>query len=92
MHDDTTLDKPYARKMDLVHRHWSGKHGRVVSGINLSTLLWTDGEALVPTHFRVYDKPQDGRTKNEHFRAPKRSGSSSHATCCSTLGTAPWRT
>ena len=28
--DDTTLDKPYARKMALVTRHWSGKHGRVV--------------------------------------------------------------
>jgi len=22
--DDTTLDKPYARKMELVTRHWSG--------------------------------------------------------------------
>jgi putative transposase len=69
VHDDTTLDKPYARKMELVRRHWSGKHKkRVVSGINLSTLLWTDGHALVPTDFRVYDKPQDGLTKNEHFR------------------------
>lgn len=67
--DDTTLDKPYAKKIDLVHRHWSGKHGRVVSGINLSTLLWTDTQALVPTDFRVYDKPRDGLSKNEHFRA-----------------------
>jgi seryl-tRNA(Sec) selenium transferase len=24
--DDTTLDKPYAQKMDLVSYHWSGKH------------------------------------------------------------------
>jgi len=24
--DDTTLDKPYAHKMGLVTRHWSGKH------------------------------------------------------------------
>ena len=32
--DDSTLDKPYARKMELVSRHWSGKHGRVVQGIN----------------------------------------------------------
>jgi len=30
--DDTTLDKPYAEKMDLVTRHWSGKHHRVVMG------------------------------------------------------------
>ena len=40
----------------------------MVSGINLATLLWTDGEALAPTDFRGYDKPQDGLTKNEHFR------------------------
>jgi hypothetical protein len=24
--DDSTLDKPYARKIELVTRHWSGKH------------------------------------------------------------------
>lgn len=66
--DDTTLDKPYARRMELVTYHWSGKHGRVVRGINLITLLWTDGEALIPCDFRVYDKPMGGSTKNEHFR------------------------
>jgi len=65
--DDTTLDKPYARKMDLVTRHWSGKHRRVVQGINLVTLLWTDGNALTPTDFRLYDRPQDDPTRNDHF-------------------------
>jgi putative transposase len=39
--DDTTLDKPFAEKMDLVTTHWSGKHHRVVQGINLISLLWT---------------------------------------------------
>jgi putative transposase len=67
--DDTTLDKPYAKKMELVNRHWSGKHHRVVNGINLCTLLWSDGQALVPTDFRVYDKPRDSLSKNDHFRA-----------------------
>jgi putative transposase len=68
--DDTTLDKPYARKMELVTRHWSGKHHRVVAGINLLTLLWTDGTACLPCDCRVYDKPLPaGQTKNEHFRA-----------------------
>ena len=67
--DDTTLDKPYARQMDLVTRHWSGKHHRVVQGINLTTLLWTDGESLIPTDCRVYHKEQDGLTKNDHLRA-----------------------
>ena len=37
--DDTTLDKPYANKIDLVTRHWSGKHHRVVCGINLLSLV-----------------------------------------------------
>ena len=49
--DDTTLDKPYAKRMELVSRHWSGKHKRVVWGINLLTLLWTDGNALIPCDF-----------------------------------------
>ncbi len=67
--DDTTLDKPYSKKMDLVHRHCSGKHHQVVKGINLTTLLWSDEQALVPTDFRIYNKPNDGLTKNDHLRA-----------------------
>jgi hypothetical protein len=65
--DDTTLDKPYSKKIALVTNHWSGKHHRVVRGINLITLLWTDGSKLVPTDYRIYDKPFGGKTKNEHF-------------------------
>jgi len=67
--DDTTLDKPYANKMELATYNWSGKHQRVVKGIALLTLLWTDGKALIPCDFRVYDKPLGGQTKNEHFQA-----------------------
>lgn len=37
--DDITLDKPYAHRMSLVTYHWSGKHGRVVKGINPITFL-----------------------------------------------------
>jgi hypothetical protein len=66
--DDTTLDKPYSKKMALVHRHWSGKHHQVVRGINLTTLLWSDEQALIPTDFRLYNKPNDGLTKNDHLR------------------------
>jgi putative transposase len=67
--DDTTLDKPYAKKMALVTRHWSGKHHAVVQGINLLTLLWTDGERYLPCDYRLYDKASDGLSKNDHFRA-----------------------
>jgi hypothetical protein len=66
--DDTTLDKWYATKMELVTRHWSGKHGRVVQGINLTTLLWSDGDQHIPCDYRLYEKSQDGQTKNDHFR------------------------
>ena len=67
--DDSTLDKPYAQYIPLVHRHWSGKHHRVVSGINLLTLLWSDGTDAIPCDYRLYDAPHDGLTKNDHFQA-----------------------
>ena len=67
--DDSTLDKYYAQKMELVTRHWSGKHGRVVQGINLISLLWTQGDQHIPLDYRFYEKSVDGATKNDHFRA-----------------------
>ena len=70
--DDSTLDKPYARQMDLVSWHWSGKHRRVVKGLNLLSLLWhgqvNDKQGFIPTDFRLYDKPVSAKTKNEHLR------------------------
>ncbi len=67
--DDSTLDKPYARKMDLVTHHWSGKHHAVVQGINLITTLWTDGDSYIPCDYRIYNNAVDHLTKNDHFRA-----------------------
>ena len=67
--DDSTIDKLYAKKMELVTRHWSGKHGRVVQGINLITLLWTEGDRHIPLDYRFYEKCVDGATKNDHFRS-----------------------
>ena len=66
--DDSTLDKPYAEKMDYVTYHWSGKHHSVVKGINLITTLWSDGNALIPCDFRLYNASKDGLTKNDHFQ------------------------
>jgi putative transposase len=67
--DDSTRDKLYAKAIEPVHRHWSGKHKAVVRGINLITLVWTDGDRTMPVDYRIYDKPKDGLTKNDHFRA-----------------------
>ena len=72
--DDSTLDKFHAKKIQMVTRHWSGKHKRVVWGINLITLVWTDGDRVVPCDYRVYDKAKDGLTKNDHFLAMLKRG------------------
>jgi hypothetical protein len=65
--DDSTLEKPFSKFNALVYQHWSGKQKAVVSGINLITLLWTDGERVVPVDYRIFDKDRDGKTKNDHF-------------------------
>src|SRR3954470_21105163 len=67
--DDSTRDKPYAEKIELVGWHWSGKHRAVVRGINLITIVWSDGDRHIPCDYRLYDKARDGLTKNDHFRA-----------------------
>ena len=66
------MDKPYAQKMGLVSRHWSGKHHAVVEGISLTTLLWTDGLSSLPCDCRLYEPAAEGQaqvTKNDHFLA-----------------------
>jgi len=74
--DDTTLHKPYAEKMGPVTHHWSGKHKRVVEGINLLTLCGLmAGRSYHPSDFRLYSAQLDGLTKNDHFRAmPTKAG------------------
>ena len=52
--------------MELVTRHWSGKHKQVVCGINLITLMWTDGDSRIPCDYRLYNKQHDG---DDHFQA-----------------------
>lgn len=64
--DDTTLDKPYAKSIELVTRHWSGKHHQTVRGINVISLLWTDGDRKIPVDYRIFSKA-DGKTKHDHF-------------------------
>lgn len=65
--DDSTLEKPFSKFNVLVYQHWSGKQKAVVSGINLITLLWTNGVRCAPVDYRVFDEDRDGKTKNDHF-------------------------
>ena len=70
--DNSTLDKPYAQASELVGRHWSGKHHAVVQGINLVSLLGTDGDRHIPCDYRIDHDPKEA-TKNDHFHALLRS-------------------
>ncbi len=68
--DDMVIDKPYsnAEKTDLIGFFYSGKHHCVVKGVNVITLYYTDQhDVSVPINFRIID-PDEGKTKNEHFR------------------------
>jgi hypothetical protein len=66
--DDSVLDKPYSSKMAFVGHFWSGKHHRVVKGINVITLYDCDVEGRhPPVNYRIVDKAE-GKTKNAYFR------------------------
>jgi putative transposase len=66
--DDTVLDEPHAKHMGLVAPFWSGRHQRVVRGINLVTLAWTDGDRIRPTDYRLVDPAAVPKhTKNDLF-------------------------
>jgi len=66
--DDSTLDKPYSQHMGFVGYFWSGKHHKVVKGISLISLYYTDTQGRhLPVNYRVYDK-SEGKTKNNYFQ------------------------
>ena len=65
--DDSVLDKPYMnpKKASFVGSFWSGKHKRIVKGVNLITLFYTDIHGIsVPVNYRIYDKEVE-KTKND---------------------------
>jgi hypothetical protein len=67
--DDTVIDRPYSNqaKAELIDYFYSGKHKKVVKGINVVTLYYTDGQGLsVPVNYRIVNK-REGKTKHEYF-------------------------
>ena len=72
--DDTLLDKRYSRKNEIAKVQYSGNEHRILNGIDLVNLLWTDSSAYVPVDYRAYFKVNDGRSKNDHFRDMLESG------------------
>ena len=67
--DDMVIDKLYSdpTKAELIDYFWSGKHKKIVKGINLVTLYYTDNKGVsVPVNYRIVNK-QEGKTKHEYF-------------------------
>ena len=67
--DDMVMDKPYSDnlKSELIAYFWSGKHHKVVKGINVITLYYTDIRGVsVPVNYRIVNK-NDGKSKHEYL-------------------------
>jgi hypothetical protein len=54
--DDTVVEKPYARLLDEAAWVWSSKQKKVVFGVSLVLLVWTDGHVRIPLAFRLWRK------------------------------------
>jgi len=68
--DDTVIDKPHSdpQLTELIGYYYSGRHHRVVKGIQLITLYYTEVSGKsVPVNYPIYDK-QDGVTKNDYLQ------------------------
>jgi hypothetical protein len=66
--DDSLLDKRYSRRNELAKKQYSGNAHGLVNGICLINLLWTKGDEYVPVDYRIYQKENDDKTKNDHFQ------------------------
>jgi SRSO17 transposase len=66
--DDSLLDKKYSRKNELAKKQYSGDEHGLVNGICLVDLLWTNECEYVPVDYRIYQKENDDKTKNDHLQ------------------------
>ena len=66
--DDSLLSKKFSRENELAKLQYSGNAHGLQNGICLVNLLWTDGEEYIPVDYRIYQKENDDKTKNDHFQ------------------------
>ena len=67
--DDVVINKSRSKKMELVNWQYSGTEHSVVKGIGVVNALWqTNNENYTPIDYRIWNPPEDGKTKNDHFR------------------------
>ena len=67
--DDVVINKSRSQKMELVNWQYSGAEHGIVKGIGVVNALWqTSEEEYTPIDYRIWNPPEDGKTKNNHFR------------------------
>lgn len=67
--DDVVIDKSRSGKTDLVNWQYSGAKHDITKGIGVVNCVWqTSKDHYVPIDYRIWNPPEDGKTKNEHFR------------------------
>jgi len=66
--DDSLLSKKFSRENELAKLQYSGNAHGLIKGICVVNLLWTKGEEYIPIDYRIYQKENDDKTKNEHFQ------------------------
>ena len=54
--DDTVVAKPYAHRLGEAAWVWSNKDRKVLFGVSVVLLVWTDGQSRIPIAFRVWHK------------------------------------
>jgi hypothetical protein len=54
--DDTVVEKPYAQLLNEAGWVWSSKRNKVVYGVSVVVLVWTDGQTRIPLGYRVWKK------------------------------------
>jgi hypothetical protein len=52
--DDTVIDTPYVRWLGEAAWVWSSKHNKVVFGVSVVLLVWTDGQVRIPLACRCW--------------------------------------
>ncbi|HJW31162.1 MAG TPA: transposase [Saprospiraceae bacterium] len=67
--DDSVQDKHHSQVIEMVKRQYSGNTHGLVKGIGIVNLVHTYQTDYYPIDFRVYAPDNDGKTKNDHFRA-----------------------
>ena len=55
--------------MELVNWQYSGTEKGIVKGIGVVSAIWqTSKDNYTPIDYRIWNPPDDGKTKNDHFR------------------------